>query len=321
MKILLFGSGFIATSFVEQLLGDSNNNHEIVGVYNLHKIPVEGIIQYKNSEPLNKILDHESPDYIICFQGNSFVPDNVSLNDSIQNNVLQIGNFLDILHKAESFKQIKKILIIGSAGEYGKLYDAPIEESTHLHPTSLYGLSKIFLYNCAMYYYDRGLPIVYARQFNTVGPKQREEFVFQSFVKQIVMIEKGLQSPIIKVGDLTQERDFIDVRDTISAYMQILENGVAGESYNVGSGEYVSIGDLLDRMMKLSNLDKNQIKIEKNPVLFNDKSVLSRRLCANIEKLKSIGFQRNYSLNDSIKTLIDHWRKITTERNSDNQSI
>lgn len=309
MKILLFGSGFIATSILEYLPNAvADGDVEFVGIYSKHKFSNGGIKQYHISESMEDIILNERPDYIICLQGNSFVPDNISIHDSIQNNVMQIGGFLELLYETQLFKQVKSILVVGSAGEYGKLYDQPIDEDTSLRPTSLYGLSKIFLYNCAMYFYERGLPVKYVRQFNTVGPNQREQFVFQSFIKQLVLIEKGINKNEIKVGDLSQERDFIDVRDTVRAYMHILDAGVHGEVYNVGSGKYISIRDLLDKMVDLSLIDRNQLRIVENKSLFSDEGKLSRRLCAGTEKIEGLDFNCIYNLEDTINVLFDYWR-------------
>ena len=145
---------------------------------------------------------------------------------------------------------IEKILVIGSASEYGKFYDTAITENFPLHPTSLYGLDKICLYNASMYYYERGLPIVHVRQFNTTGPLQRETFVLPSFCKQAAEIEKGIREPKMFVGDLNQERDFIDIRDTCRAYSLLFEEGLAGQVYNVSSGNCISINELLYIVLK-----------------------------------------------------------------------
>jgi GDP-4-dehydro-6-deoxy-D-mannose reductase len=199
-------------------------------------------------------------------------------------------------------------LIIGSASEYGKFYDKPIKEDFILHPTSLYGLSKIFLYNAATYFLERGLPIVYVRQFNTIGVGQRDDFVFSSFSRSIVEIEKKLTPPVLHVGDLTQERDFLDVRDTCLAYDILMEKGVVGETYNVASGLYISIEVLLYAMVENSMLNLETLEIIQNKNLFSKEASLSKRLHADIEKLKKLNFQPKFSLKDSIIDSLEYWR-------------
>ena len=160
-----------------------------------------------------------------------------------------------------------------------------------------------------MYFVERGLPIVYIRQFNTVGIGQRDSFVFSSFSKNIVKIEKNLSEPILNVGDLSQERDFLDVRDTCMAYYILMEKGIIGETYNVASGDYISIEKLLYAMIEKSNLSKHDLKIIENKNLFSKEASLSKRLHADINKLKTLGFKPKYKLEDTIQDILEYWRK------------
>lgn len=309
MKIFIYGSGFIARNLIEYLKA-FDNNVQIILAYNKHKIIVEQKIkQFSMNDSIENILIKEKPEYIVVLQGNSFVADNTNIESSTQDNMMKSAIFLEKIYNSDVSKFIKKILVVGSASEYGKFYDKPIKEDFILHPTSLYGLSKIFLYNSSMYFVERGLPIVYIRQFNTVGIGQRDSFVFSSFSKNIVKIEKNLAEPILNVGDLSQERDFLDVRDTCMAYYILMEKGIIGETYNVASGDYISIEKLLYTMIEKSNLSKHDLKIIENKNLFSKEASLSKRLHADINKLKTLGFKPKYKLEDTIQDILEYWRK------------
>lgn len=309
MKIFIYGSGFIARNLIEYLKA-FDNNVQIILAYNKHKIIVEQKIkQFSMNDNIENILIKEKPEYIVVLQGNSFVADNTNIESSTQDNMMKSAIFLEKIYNSDVSKFIKKILVVGSASEYGKFYDKPIKEDFILHPTSLYGLSKIFLYNSSMYFVERGLPIVYIRQFNTVGIGQRDSFVFSSFSKNIVKIEKNLAEPILNVGDLSQERDFLDVRDTCMAYYILMEKGIIGETYNVASGDYISIEKLLYAMIEKSNLSKHDLKIIENKNLFSKEASLSKRLHADINKLKTLGFKPKYKLEDTIQDILEYWRK------------
>lgn len=309
MKIFIYGSGFIARNLIEYLKA-FDNNVQIILAYNKHKIIVEQKIkQFSMNDSIENILIKEKPEYIVVLQGNSFVADNTNIESSTQDNMMKSAIFLEKIYNSDVSKFIKKILVVGSASEYGKFYDKPIKEDFILHPTSLYGLSKIFLYNSSMYFVERGLPIVYIRQFNTVGIGQRDSFVFSSFSKNIVKIEKNLAEPILNVGDLSQERDFLDVRDTCMAYYILMEKGIIGETYNVASGDYISIEKLLYAMIEKSNLSKHDLKIIENKNLFSKEASLSKRLHADINKLKTLGFKPKYKLEDTIQDILEYWRK------------
>ena len=62
-----------------------------------------------------------------------------------------------------------------------------------------------------------GLDVIMVRAFNHIGPNQLPMFVVADFCKQVADIEKGIQPPVIKVGNLSAKRDFTDVRDVVKA--------------------------------------------------------------------------------------------------------
>lgn len=306
-KVLIFGTGFIATSLIQYY---KNKNIECIVMYNKHKIEdYPDIKHYSMDDDVENIFQAESPEFIILLHGNSFVSANTNIKDSIMENTLKVTSFLEKIYKKNLYENIKKILMVGSASEYGKFYNSPIEEDFELHPTSIYGLSKIFLYNTAKYFIEKGLPIVYIRQFNTVGAGQRDCFVLSGFAKSIVSIEKGLQEAILNVGDLSQERDFLDIRDTCIAYDILIRKGVLGEVYNVASNTYISIQTLLNEVIAQSSIDSNNLKVNKNKNLFSKEKSLSKRLHADTRKLELLGFKRKYQLRDMVKSTLEYWRK------------
>lgn len=309
-RLLIFGSGFIARHIVEY--AKSSDEFEIKALYNEHKIPN---LNYKdqincNSPSLIGFIDDYRPEYLILLQGQSFVPNNINMKDSVESNLMKNLMLLEILNSHNGIKkQIKKMLVVGSAAEYGKFYQDQITENFPLHPTSVYGLTKIFLFNTSMFYYERGLPIIYIRQFNIIGPYQRDCFVLPSICKQVALIEKKMKEPIINVGDLSQERDFIDVRDAVLAYFSLFRNGELGEVYNVASGKCVSINKILNLVLQSSLLEKNKITILSDKKLFSKEHSLCNRLWADVSKLKQIEFKWHYSLKETVRDTLEYWRR------------
>src|ERR1700722_19145116 len=129
-----------------------------------------------------------------------------------------------------------RILFIGSGLIYGSNAkdDRPPDELAPLRPGSPYAASKAaadlvsYQVFCAP-----GLDVVRARPFNHVGPRQDPEFAVAHFARQVVAIERGRQPPVLETGDLRPLRDLTDVRDTVAAYLLLLDKGRAGEAYNV----------------------------------------------------------------------------------------
>ena len=153
-----------------------------------------------------------------------------------------------------------KVLIASTSEVYGKGTRVPFREDDDvvLGPTSrsrwAYAASKMVDEFLGLAYYHKyNLPVVIARLFNTVGPRQtgRYGMVVPRFVQQAM---KG--DPITVYGDGSQSRCFCDVSDTVRALETLLEEDDAvGRVYNVGSTEEVTILELARRVKALLDSD------------------------------------------------------------------
>jgi GDP-4-dehydro-6-deoxy-D-mannose reductase len=306
-KLLIFGSGFISRFIAAAALHDGI---EPVVLYNRH--PLEDMDDVEqvcfSACDVASLLEETRPAYIISLQGNSFVPDNKHLVESLNANLMITILFMEQVMSLVLSGEIspEKIVLVGSAAEYGRSYLDPISETFPLHATSIYGLTKIFLFNTAMYYCQKGLPIVYTRQFNCTGPYQRDDFVIPSICKQIALIEKG-QKEYISIGDVTQKRDFIDVRDAANAYLLLLRRGIVGDVYNVGSGHAVSIAEVLNKAVSLSRSTSKLIP-KTNTQLFFKENALSNMICADVTKLSALGFKPHLRLDATLNDVLEFWR-------------
>ena len=161
-----------------------------------------------------------------------------------------------------------RMLVICSNEEYGIVApeELPVKETAPFRPTNPYAVSKVAQDMLGyQYFVSHGLPIVRVRPFNHLGPGQSDRFVSSAFARQIAEAEVGLREPILKVGNLTAERDFSDVRDIVRAYKLALEQGEPGEVYNLGSERAVSIQQLLDLMVSKCRVP---LRVETDPELF-----------------------------------------------------
>jgi GDP-4-dehydro-6-deoxy-D-mannose reductase len=146
-----------------------------------------------------------------------------------------------------------------------------------------------------------------ARPFNHTGPGQSEAFVAPSFAGQIARIEAGLAPPVIEVGDLDDERDFLDVADVVAAYQLLLErraDPAARAIFNVASGEAVRIGDLLERLLALARL---RIAVRVNPERLRRSPM--RRMIGDPSRLRSLGWAPKRALDQTLAALLDDRRR------------
>jgi GDP-4-dehydro-6-deoxy-D-mannose reductase len=142
-----------------------------------------------------------------------------------------------------------RILVVSSSAVYGNAGEQPVPEDTPLHPLTAYGKSKCEQELCALAYHRDGMNLGIARPFNLAGPGQSPEFVCGNIVRQVCAIHAGRQEAI-HLRDRSSCRDFVDVRDAVRAYWELLtfpgwDDTCAGHAFNVGSERAFSVGTLI----------------------------------------------------------------------------
>ncbi len=221
---------------------------------------------------------------------------------------------LNLMEALQRHVPVCRVLVITSNEVYGRVHpeEIPIHEETRFRPNSPYGVSKIAQDMMALQYWNsHRLPTIRARSFNHLGPGQAPDFVASAFARQIAAIEVGLQEPVLRVGNLDAVRDFTDVRDVVRAYWLLLERGQAGQVYNVGSGVGRSIRWLLETLLTMTEVP---IAVEQDPSRMRPSDV-PISVCDNRRLVETTGWQPAYSLEQSLRDVLDYWRaEIRGER-------
>ena len=226
-------------------------------------------------------------------------------------------NTLGTLHILEAVKEMKKrdgydpiIHICSSSEVYGQVKEEeiPINENNQYRPASPYAIGKLGADMLARWYYEEyELRTIRTRMFTHTGPRRGDIFVVSAFAKQIARIEKGLQEPILKVGNLESIRTFADVRDTVHAYYLLTKHCRAGEVYNIGGNRTMKIGEILKILLSFSDL-KDKIKIEVDPMLLRKTDVTCQ--VPDTSKFKNeTGWDSPIELEKTLKDTLDYWRK------------
>ena len=197
----------------------------------------------------------------------------------------------------------------GTGLVYGRSFigGEPLDENAVLQPRDVYAASKGAGDLALMALAAEGLRCVLMRPFNHVGPGQVEAFVVPAFAAQIARIEAGLAPPVLHVGNLAAERDFLDVEDVVRAYALALVHGDAlepGLVLNVASGTPWRIEDVLAVLLELS---PTRIAVEVDPTRMRP-SDIPRALGDAGRAHRTLGWAPEISFETTLRATLEHWR-------------
>ncbi len=200
-----------------------------------------------------------------------------------------------------------KVFIAGSAAEYGMVSpdELPIAEWQPVRPVSLYGISKAAQVLLAYHYcVTECLQTYIGRSFNLIGPGEPPTMVCSSLASQIAASELYRQDPVVSVGNLASERDFVDIRDAVRAYWDIVTCGRPGEVYNVCSSSTVSIESMLDLLLAMVDIP---IAVHIDPARIRRDDIA--RCVGDSRKIRrQTGWEPKVSFTQSLNDVLNFWR-------------
>jgi GDP-4-dehydro-6-deoxy-D-mannose reductase len=201
------------------------------------------------------------------------------------------------------------LLHVGTGMVYGETAKSgqPLSEDMVLAPADEYGVTKATADLALGVLIRHGLKCIRFRPFNHTGAGQGDAFVVPAFAKQIAMIEARLAEPVIRVGNLEAERDFLDVRDVAKAYALAVahpENLKSGDILNIASGVPRRIDDILQQLLQQSSME---ITVEPDPARMRP-SDLPRIIgdAAHIRKL--LGWAPQHAFESTLMSVLNDWR-------------
>lgn len=221
------------------------------------------------------------------------------------------SNIIGSLHVFEAIRHQRRPPVVVSAcssAEYGHVPASaiPVKEKQPLHPLHPYGISKVCLDLLAReYFLDYKVPAVNIRLFNTTGPGKTDDAP-SDFVRQIVQIRKGLQKPVIEVGNLKPRRAFLDVNDTVRGFYFAALKGKRGEAYNLCATDTHEIGTLLKTALRLSGV-KAEIQEAGQLLRPSDEKIIF----GDTEKIRrDTGWKPLRTLEQTLTSMLDYWQRV-----------
>lgn len=268
----------------------------LAGVYEL---------DLKDEAAVSAILDEVRPDQIYHLAAQAAVPRSFEAPwETLENNIRsQLNLFLGLIR----LDLRPRVLVVSSAEVYGSVPSElmPITEEMPLAPSNPYSVSKVAQDMLGLQYFlSHQIPVIRVRPFNHIGPGQSTAFAAGSFAMQIARIERGLQPPVIEVGNLSPARDFSDVRDVMAAYYLALTHGQPGDVFNICSGQARTIQEVLDILLGYSTA-KVEVRVDPSRLRIVDRPLV---VGSAVRLRAATGWEPVIPLEQSLRDVLDDCR-------------
>jgi len=321
------GAGFIGSHLAERLLKNGNN---VIVVDNLSTGSLENIEAFKanpnfdfvegdirNAELMDTLVGRSDVVFhLAAAVGVQLIAD--SPVHTIETNISGTEAVLEACNKYS-----RKILIASSSEVYGKNEAVPFHEdddivlgSTNLSRWS-YACSKAVDEFLGLAFYQQyGLGVIIGRFFNTIGPRQtgRYGMVVPRFVQWALKNE-----PVLIYGTGKQRRCFCYVSDLVEAIIKLMNcNKAAGKVYNIGSVEEITIEDLADKIIEMTDSSSKKEFVPYDVAYGRPIEDMMRRV-PSLERIKkTIDWEPKTSLTETLQVIIDNekYKQSTQEQKS-----
>ena len=310
MKVLITGINGFAGSYLSDLL--TADGYEVFGLlqpntgtenisHSLDKLKLEEA-DILDEARLHSIFLSVKPDFIFHLAGASSVKK--SLEDPkafIETNIIGTMNILEGIRK-----DIPKTrtLIVSSAEVYGTSSSlTKADEEAVLLPLNPYSASKAAADILSRTYASSyGLNIVVARPGNHLGPRQSSVFFVPTVARQVALIMKNKQEPVIELGNIDVRRDFLDVRDAVAAYSTLANSGLSG-AYNISSGQNYLLRDIVELFISMSG---KKITIRQSKEKLRRVDALEANI-GNSKIIRKTGWKPYIPIEKTLKDTLDYW--------------
>ncbi len=322
MKALITGgAGFIGSHLAEELI---SRGHQVCVLDDLSTGRLENVTHLRENPNFELVVGTILNQYLVdklvekndvIFHLAAAVGVELIVKKPLESLTTNIKGSETVLEMAHRYN--KKILITSTSEIYGKNVNGPLKETddrilgsplkTRWGYSTAKAVDEMLAY---VYWKEKKLPTIIVRLFNTVGPRQTSAYgmVMPRFIEQALKNE-----PITIYGTGKQTRCFIHIKDVIKALIELIQEPKAvGEVFNIGSQEEISIEQLAEQIIKLTN---SSSKIEYIPYeqAYEEGFEDMQRRVPDITKInKLIGFKPTYILPEIIKDIVTYLKNINS---------
>ena len=171
-----------------------------------------------------------------------------SWEDAMASWRVNVDGTVCVLEAVRAERPEARVLLASTCEVYGNAARIPTPEDERIAPRSPYAASKAAAELACVF---SGLDVIVARATNHEGPGRDDRFAVGSWTRQLARLEAE-GGGTLRVGDLSAERDILDVRDVCRAYRLLLDPAVPAGTYNVASGRTVKMAEVVEQLIGLA---------------------------------------------------------------------
>ncbi len=314
MRVLITGaSGFVGRHLLAALAALPDVPQIVAGTYgeeapgllNVRAVPLD----VTDAERILAVIQAEQPTHVMHLAGISVISQ--ANRDVRRTWDVNTQGTLNVALAIKGGAPACRLIFCSSAQVYGGSFRSgkPLAEDAPLDPENFYAASKAAADILIGQMAKAGLRAIRLRPFNHTGPGQPPQLAVASFASQIAAIERGEQKPVMKVGNLSMRREFLDVRDVVDAYVltiQRFDKLPNGTVLNIASGEAIALDAILKMLLAMS---AKEIKVVPDPDLMrpNDTPVM----VGNAEAFRrALQWSPQRTVVDTLKSVLDYYRQL-----------
>jgi len=304
MRLLVTGGlGFIGSNFILKTL-EENNDLEIINmddklygsnIKSLEKIKKSNKYEFVKGNITNKKILEKTMmkcDAVINFAAESFVDRSISdATPAFDSNLKGVFILLELIKKYK-----KKLIQVSTDEVFGSLDKGSASEISRFNPSSPYSATKAgaeLLVNS--YFVTHDCNCIITRCTNNYGPRQFPEKLIP---KIILLAEQGKNIPIYGKG--VNIRDWIFVDDHCDAVFNVLNNGKAGESYNISADNEINNITIVKKILSLMNKSEDLIEF------VEDRPGHDFRYSMNSSKIRTeLSWKNKMKFDEGLKKTVD----------------
>jgi dTDP-glucose 4,6-dehydratase len=301
------GAGFMGSYFIKYLIA----KHPYIEITNVDALTYAGNLDNLSSlvdngryqfiqgditdiDLLNKLVQENNIELIVNFAAETHVDNSIkSPLKAVYTNVMGVATVLEIVRKYNI-----ELLQISTDEVFGTTDIGAFNELSPFAPNSPYSAGKAggdLL--CRAYHETYNTNVIVTHSCNVMGPNQYPEKLIPLAITNLMEDKK-----IPLYGDGLNVREWIYVEDHSRAIEYIIENGIQGEVYNIGTGYEITNLDLITKL--LQNFGANMDKID----YVQDRPGHDRRYAIDSAKLRNLGWTPYFDFDIAIRKTIDWYR-------------